>query len=80
MAERRHSLESSFHGGSNNNPVVGVGVFHRFIRHLECVGFVDLIVVLVLDVIAVAVASNSLFLRRDVVRGKWRVPLAWNDG
>ena len=42
------------------------------------VGFVDLILVVVLDVIVASVASYSLFLRRAFFRGKWRVSLAWN--
>ncbi len=72
--------EPFFHGGFNDTPLVGRESFRQFIRHLECVGFVELILVVVLDVIVASVASNWLILRRAFVRGKWRVSLAWNDG
>ena len=39
-----------------------------------------MIVMLVFDVIAVAVASYSFLLRRPFVEGKWRVFLAGDDG
>ncbi len=83
IVEGRHLLESSFHGGSNDTLFVGRESFRLFIRHIECVGFVDLILVVVLDVLDVivaSVASHSLFLRRTCVRGKLRVSLAWDDG
>ena len=62
--KKRHSLKSLFYGGSKDTIFVGVEFFSRSVRGLEYVGCGDLIVVLVLDVIAVAVASNSFLLRR----------------
>ncbi len=64
----------------NNTPLVRVEFSGRSGRGLESVGCGDLIVVFVLDVIAVAVASNSFLLRWPFVEGKWRVSLAWDDG
>ena len=34
----------------------------------------------VLDAVAVSVASNALLLRRFFVRVEWKVSLAWSDG
>ncbi len=47
---------------------------------LECVGFVDLILDVVIDVVVLLVASNSLLFRRFFVGGDWEVSLAWDDG
>ena len=73
-------MESSFHGGSNDTPVVVVGSVLRFIRGLECVGLGDLIIDVVIDAFAVSVASNALLLRRFFVGVEWEVSLAWSDG
>jgi hypothetical protein len=51
----------------------------RLSIYLECVGCIDLILVLVLDVVVLLVATNSLLLGRLFVGGKWDVSLAWND-
>ncbi len=81
MVERRHSWESPFHVGLNDIPLVGVvESIRRSIRDLECVGWIDLILVLLLDVVVLLVASNSLLLCRFFVQGRWEVFLAWNDG
>ncbi len=73
-------MDSPFHGGTSDTPLVGVGFFRRFIRGLECVGFVYLILDVVIDVVVPLVASNSLLLRRLFVGGEWKVSLAWDDG
>ncbi len=78
--EKRHSLESSLHGGSNDTPLVVVESVRQNIRGLECVGLGDLIIDVVLDAVAVSVASNALLLRRFFVRVEWKVSLAWSDG
>ncbi len=73
-------MESPFHGESNDTPLVVVESVRQNIRGLECVGFGDLIVDAVCDVVAVSVASNALLLRRLFVGGEWKVSLAWSDG
>ncbi len=70
MVKRRHSLESPFHGGSNESPFVVVEFFCRFVRGLECVGLGDLIVGVVIDAVAFSVASIALLLGRLFVGGK----------
>ena len=73
MVERRHSWESPFHVGSNNIPLVGVvESLCRSIRDLECVGWIDLILVLLLDLVVLLVASNSLLLRRFLFKADGR--------
>jgi hypothetical protein len=79
MVERRHSLESPFHGVSNKNPLVVVESFRRFVRGLECVGLGDLIVDVVIDAAAVSVASNASLFRRFFVVGECKVSLVWSD-
>jgi hypothetical protein len=39
-----------------------------------------LIIDVVLDAVAVSVASNALLLRRFFVGVEWKVSLAWSDG
>ena len=56
------------------------GVRPSIFGHVECVGFVDLILDADVDVVVLLVATNSLFLRRLFVGGEWEVSLAWNDG
>ena len=70
MVKRRHSLESSFHDGSNDTLLIVVEFVRRFVRGLEYVGLGDLIVDVFIDAVAVSVASNSLFLRRLLVGGE----------
>ncbi len=73
-------MDSPFHGGFNDTPLVGLEFFRRFIRGLECVGFVDLILDVVIDVVVLLVASIALLFRRFFVGGEWEVSLAWDDG
>ncbi len=73
-------MESSFHGGSIDTPFVVVESVRQNIRGLECVGLGDLIVGVVLDAVAISVASNALLFRRFFVRVEWKVSLAWSDG
>ncbi len=73
-------MESPFHDGSNDTPLVVVNFVRRFVRGLECVGLGDLIVDVVIDAVGVSVASNDLFFRRFFVGGEWKVLLAWSDG
>ncbi len=73
-------MESPFHGGFNNTPLVVVKFVRRFVQGFECVGFGDLILDAVSDVVVLLVATDSLFLRRYFVGGKWMVSLAWSDG
>ncbi len=68
--KRRHSLESPFHSGFNDTPHVVVKSVRRFIRGLECVGLGDLVVDVVIDAVAVSVASNVLLLGRVFVGGE----------
>ena len=80
MVKRRHLLERSFHGGSNDIPFVLLKSVLRFIRGLECVGLGDSIVGAVIDAVAFSVVSYALLLGRLFVGGKWEVLLAWRDG
>jgi len=73
-------LESSFYGGSNDTPLVVVESVRQNIRGRECVGLGDLIIDVVIDAVAVSVASNALLFRRFFVRVEWEVSLAWSDG
>ncbi len=79
MVERRDSLEPSWNELFNEFPLVGGEFVCRFIRDLECVGCIDLILVLVLDVVVLLVTTNSLLLGRLFVGGQWDVSLAWHD-
>ena len=72
-------MERSFYGGSNDTPLVVVESVRQNIRGLECVGFGDLIIDVIIDAVAVSVASNSLLLRRFFVGGEWKVSFAWSD-
>ena len=73
-------MESPFYGGFNDTPLVVVDSVRRNIRGLECVGLGDLIIDVVIDVVVLLVASNSLLFRRLIVGGEWEVSLAWDDG
>jgi hypothetical protein len=72
-------LESPFYGGSNDTPLVVVESFRQNIRGLECVGLGNLIIDVVIDAVAVSVASNALLFCRFFVGVEWKVSLAWSD-